>query len=70
MHLEGLAKFEKDRVLTEIPPEKDDKGEVTEVQVLEEGELPDGFYVAGFDPESSWRNWNSFNRNALDVKYP
>ena len=51
MHLEGLAKFEKDKVLTEISPEKDEKGEATEVQVLEEGELPDGFHVAVFDPD-------------------
>ena len=29
MHLEGLAQFEKDRVLTEIPPDKDEKGEST-----------------------------------------
>ena len=65
MQLEGLAQFEKKRVLTEvgekreemrrvlteIPPEKDEKGEVTEVQVLEEGEIPDGFQVAFFDPD-------------------
>ena len=40
MCLEGLTQYEKNRVLTEIPPEKDEKGEVTEVQVLEEGEYP------------------------------
>ena len=65
MHLEGLAQFEKNRVLTEvdekkeemrrvlteIPPKKDEKGEVTEVQVLEEGELPEGFHVAVFDTD-------------------
>ena len=51
MHLEGLAKFEKDKVWTEIPPDKDEKGEVTEVQVLEEGEITDGFQVAFFDPD-------------------
>ena len=51
MHLEGLAQFEKDRVLTEISPEKDEKGEVAEVQVLEERELPEGFHVAVFDPD-------------------
>ena len=50
MPLEGLAKFEKNRVLTEIPPEKDEKGEVTEVQVLEEGEISD-VYVGVFDPD-------------------
>ena len=53
MYLEGPAKFEKDRVLTEIPPEKDEKGEVTEVQVLEEGEISDGFHVAVLIPMSS-----------------
>ena len=51
MHLEGLAQFEKARVLTEIPPEKDERGEVTEVQVLEEGEIPDDFHGAEFDPD-------------------
>ena len=50
MYLEGLAKFEKNRVLTEVPPEKDEKGEVTEVQKLEEGEIPD-VYVGVFDPD-------------------
>ena len=45
MCLEGLTKFEKAKVLTEVPPVKDEKGEITEVQVLEEGEVfdPDEF---------------------------
>ena len=34
MCLEGLAKFEKAKVLTEVPPVKNEKGEITEVQVL------------------------------------
>jgi len=37
----GLEKFEKDN-LVELPPEVDDKGEFTEVQVLEEFD-PDQF---------------------------
>ena len=52
MYVEGLAKYEKDRVLTEIPPVKDEKGEVTEVQVLEEGEIPGECYeTPPFDPD-------------------
>ena len=45
MCLEGLAKFEKAKVLTEVPPVKNEKGEITEVQVSEEGEVfgPDQF---------------------------
>ena len=51
MHLEGLAKFEKNKVSTEVSPVKDEKGEVTEVQVLEEGEIPEGeVYEYVFDP--------------------
>ena len=44
MCLEGLVKYEKTKVLTEIPPEKNDKGEVTEVQVLEEREIPGEYF--------------------------
>ena len=52
MCLEGLTKYEKNRVLTEIPPEKDKKGEVTEVQVLEEGEIPGEYFeTPPFDPD-------------------
>ena len=53
MYVEGLAKYEKDRVLmTEIPPVKDEKGEITEVQVLEEGEIPREYYeTPTFDPD-------------------
>ena len=41
----GLDKFKKDSVVCEVPPVVDDKGEFTEVQVLEEGEVfdPDEF---------------------------
>lgn len=35
-----LDKFKKDPVLTEIPPVPDEKGEIVEVQLLEEGEIP------------------------------
>ena len=52
MCLEGLAKYEKAKVLTELPPEKDDKGEVTEVQVLEEGGIPGEYFETPlFDPD-------------------
>ena len=46
--LEGLPQFEK--VLVEVSPVKEARGEITEVQVLEEGEIPE---VQGgvFDPE-------------------
>ena len=70
MHLEGLAKFEKDRVLTEIPPEKDEKGEVTEVQVLEEGEIPDGFHVAVFDPNEFREKLEQFQLQCPRCKVP
>ena len=45
MCLEGLTKFEKAKILTEVPPVKDEKGEITEVQLLEGGEVfdPDEF---------------------------
>ena len=42
MPLIGLDKFKKDNVIVEVPPEVDDKGEFTEVQVLEEFD-PDQF---------------------------
>ena len=84
MHLEGLAQFEKNRVLTEvgekgeemrrvlteIPPEKDEKGEVTEVQVLEEGELPDGFHVAVFDPDEFLEKLEQFQPQCSRCKVP
>jgi len=38
----GLEKFEKDNVIGEVSPEVDDKGEFTEVQVLQEFD-PDQF---------------------------
>lgn len=41
----GLDKFKIDRVLTEVPPVPDEKGEITEVQVLEEGGV--------FDPDET-----------------
>ena len=45
MTLTGLDKFKKDNVMCEVPPVADDKGEFTEVQVLEEGNAfdPDRF---------------------------
>ena len=45
MTLTGLDKFKKDSVIREVPPVADDKGEFTEVQVLEEGDVfdPDRF---------------------------
>ena len=45
MTLAGLDKFKKDTVLTEVPPVPDAKGEITEVQILEDGEVfdPDEF---------------------------
>ena len=80
MHLEGMAQFEKDRVLTEvdemkrvlteIPPEKDEKGEVTEVQVLKEGELPDGFHVAVFDPDEFLEKLEQFQPQCPRCKVP
>ena len=75
MCLEGLAQYEKDKVLTEIPPEKDEKGEVTEVQVLEERETPsmNTLRCPHLIPMTSWRNSTSINPkvtsiNALDAK--
>ena len=51
----GLDKFKKDTVLTEVPPVTDEEGEITEVQVLEEGEVfdPDQFLeeMAKHQPE-------------------
>ena len=69
MHLEGLAKLERNKVLTEIPKVKDEKGETTEVQVLEEGRYQKSMWACS-TLMSSWRNWNSFNLNVQDVKYP
>lgn len=40
MSLEGLAQFEKNTVWMEIPPTPNEHGEIVEVQVLEEGEIP------------------------------
>ena len=40
-----LDKFRKYPVLKEIPPVKDENGEITEVQVLEEGKIPRGVQV-------------------------
>ena len=56
MSLEGLAKFEKNTVWAEIPPTPNDHGDIVEVQVLEEGEIPRKeeeveVQVAVFDPE-------------------
>ena len=54
MTLTGLDQFRKYPVLPqmkEIPPVKDEKGEITEVQVLEEGEIPGEVQVAVFDPD-------------------
>lgn len=45
MTLVGLGKFKKDPVLTEIFPVPNEKGEIVEVQVLEEGEV--------FEPDAS-----------------
>ena len=47
MNLEGLAKFERNKVMTEVSPVKDEKGEATKVQVLEEGDV----YVGVFDTD-------------------
>ena len=47
MHLEALAKFERNTVLTEVPHLKDEKGETTKVQVLQEGDV----YMGVFDPD-------------------
>ena len=66
MHLEGLAQFEKNRVLTEV----DEKGEVTEVQVLEEGELPEGFHVAVFDPDEFLEKLEQFQPQCPRCKVP
>ena len=52
MSLIGLYKLRKDN-LQEIPPVVDDKGEITEVQVLEEGD--------GFDLSNSWINCRDTN---------
>ena len=57
MHLEGLAKFERNKVLTEVPPVKDEKGEATEVQVLEEGDV----YVGVFDPDEFLEKLEQFH---------
>ena len=69
MHLEGLAKFEKNRVLTEIPPEKDEKGEVTEVQVLEEWEIPD-VYMGVFDPDELLEKLERFQPSRFKYDCP
>ena len=47
----SLDKFKKDIVLTEVSPVPDAKGEITEVQVLEEGEIPEEVQVTVFDPD-------------------
>ena len=56
MSLIGLDKFRKYPVLKEILPVKDENGEFTEVQVLEEGEIPEreipgDIQVTVFDPD-------------------
>ena len=71
MCLEGLAQYEKDKVvLTEIPPEKDEKGEV-----LEERETPGEYFeMPPFDPDDFLEELNkhqpttSFN-NTTSYKY-
>ena len=57
MHLEGLAKFERNKVFKEVPPVKDEKGEATEVQVLEEGDV----YVGVFDPDEFLEKLEQFH---------
>ena len=70
MCLEGLAQYEKDKVvLTEIPPEKDEKGEVTEVQVLE---TPVGEYfeMPPFDPDDFLEELNKHQPQSYKYQCP
>ena len=71
MCLEGLAQYEKDRVLTEIPPEKDEKGEVTEVQVLEEGDIPGEYFeTPPFDPDDFLQELNKHQPQSYKYQCP
>ena len=67
MCLEGLSQFEK--VLVEVPPVKDEKGEVTEVQVLEEGDIPD-VYVAVFHPDEFLEKLEQFQPQCPRCQVP
>ena len=69
MHLEGLAKFEKNSVLTEVHPVKDENREATEVQVLEEGEIPD-VYVGVFDPDEFLEKLEQFQPQCPRCQVP
>ena len=71
MYVEGLAKYEKDRVLTEIPPVKDEKGEITEVQVLEEGEIPGEYYeTPPFDPNDFLEKLEQYQPQSAKYECP
>ena len=71
MCLEGLAQYEKDKVLTEIPPEKDEKGEVTEVQVLEEREIPGEYFeIPPFDPDDFLEELNKHQPQSYKYQCP
>lgn len=49
VRFEGLDKFRKSTVSMEIPPVPDEKGEIVDVQVLDQGEMPQEVQVAVFD---------------------
>ena len=66
MHLEGLAKFERNKVFKEVPPVKDEKGEATEVQVLEEGDV----YVGVFDPDEFLEKLEQFQPQCPRCQVP
>ena len=73
MSLEGLAKFEKNTVLSEITPTPDEDREIVEVQVLEEGEIPreeEEVQVAVFDPEELLARLGEFQPQCPRCKVP
>ena len=61
MCLEGLAKFEKDRVLTEIPPEKNEKEKSPKCKYWKKGEIPGEYFeTPPFDPDEFLENLDQF----------
>ena len=56
MHLEGLTQFEKDRVLTEIPPKKTRREKSPKYKSWKKGRYPVTFMWRCLIPMSSWRN--------------
>ena len=71
MCLEGLTKFEKDRVLTEIPPVKTRREKSPKCKYSKKGKyLASTLRRPRLPLMSSWRNWTSLDLIALVVKYP